>query len=204
MLGNKRNQIFILFLMGVGYPKDKIGSLLIGVDYYTGKVSYNTSHENYAVENIGLSFGAQFPINISFVDVEYKVKVSTHQIESWPMFDQRFGSNQRDNSGYQTNNNTVEVSNAILIGKELPFRNHLSLLPQIGLGYQLSGLDRNDNFYLGGGVCNCWVTNLSSSFRYDMSTFGIGIMVDFQTFPIASLELYEFTKQISILILLFK
>lgn len=152
------------------------------------------------LQKVGLSFGILIPINFPFFDYDYKVKVSTHQIDKrgWDWS----GEIQRDHAGLYDKH--ASAINEILIGKEVSNSNRFRVTPQIGLGYQLDALDQGGDSPIGGIVYGCLFTDFSSVLRYEMNDCGIGVMGNYQPCAIPSWDGYEATDRLSLSILLFK
>jgi hypothetical protein len=200
MTGPQKIPLVVASLIGVCFPRDKVGSLLVGADFLPNNEYNETSSGVYKLQKTGISFGFLIPINVPLLDLDYKVKASTHQIDKrgWDWS----GEIQRDPAGLYDKH--ASVLNEILIGKELPIDDRMGILPQIGIGYQLDALNQDGDSHIGGIVYSCLFTDFSSAFRYRISEFGIGAMANYQLCAIPSWDGYEATDRISFSILLFK
>lgn len=200
MSGLKHATIAIATVIGVCFPRDKTGSLFFGADYLPNNEYNETRAGVYKLRKTGFSFGFLIPINLPLLDVHYKVKASTHQIDErgWDWS----GEIQWNSAALYDNH--ASALNELLVGKEFPINDRLRFLPQIGVGYQLDALNQDGDSPVGGIVYSCLFTDFSSAIRYRISDFGIGAMGNYQLCMVPSWDGYEATDRMSFSILFFK
>ncbi len=102
-----------LFGLLTSLHSKEIISFNFGNENFLGK---NTSFDNYEINQSGLSFALNFPLNFQKVDAHVKAKIAHHNIKSENEKFYLFGSNE------------------VLIGKEIQYTKKVKFLPQIGIG----------------------------------------------------------------------
>lgn len=179
---------------------DKVGSIFIGMDYLPNNEYNETASGVYRLQKSGFGFGLFVPLNLPYVDSHLKVKASTHRIEkrAWDWA----GIIQKDESALYDKH--ASALNEILIGKEIGTGNKMSILPQLGLGFQLDALNQNGDSPVGGIVYSGLFTDFSGRFRYRFEYFGLETIVNYQLCLIPSWSGYEATDRIAVSLAIFK
>lgn len=196
--------IILLTLLAVTpsgvYSGDKIGGLFVGADYLPNNEYNETSSGVYKLQKPGISIGVLIPIGLPFFDYYYKVKASTHSIESrgWDWS----GQIQKDEAALYDRH--ASFVNEILVGKDMPISERTSIMPLIGVGYQLDALNQDGDSPVGGIVYSCLYSDISAMIRYRLDKFGVGILANYQLGVLPSWEGYEATDRLSISAVLFK
>jgi len=195
----KKVVLQVASLTAVCFSADRIGSVFLGLDYLPDNEYNETRSGVYKLFPVGPTIGFFIPLNIPVVDAHFKVKASTHEIEK-RAWDWAGTIHQDDAALYDWH---VSGLNEILIGKEIVFRNNISILPQLGPGIQLDALNQNGDSRVGGIVYAGFFSDFSSRIRYHFKRFGIEAIVNYQLCLIPSWSGYEATDRAAISFALF-
>ncbi|MEO7424455.1 MAG: hypothetical protein ABI036_04660 [Fibrobacteria bacterium] len=192
--------ILALFSASFCFPIDKVGSLFIGMDYLPNNEYNETAAGVYKLQKPGFAVGAFVPLNLPYVDAHFKVKASTHRIEkrAWDWS----GLIHKDESSLYDKH--ASALNEILFGKEVRTGNSVTILPQLGLGFQLDALNQDGDSPVGGIVYSDLFTDFSSRFRYRFKRFGFEAIVNYQLCLIPSWSGYEATDRLAFSLGIFK
>jgi hypothetical protein len=186
--------VAVLFWVAACFPKDKIGSVFIGLDYLPDNEYNETSSGVYRLQNSGVAIGFFVPLNLPYFDSDYKVKASTHKIEkrAWDWS----GTIRKDASALYDRH--ASALNEILFGKEFVAGKNMAVLPQLGLGFQLDALNQDGDSPVGGIVYSDLFTDFSVRFRYPFKYFGIEAIANYQLSLIPSWSGYEATDRLAV------
>jgi hypothetical protein len=185
--------ILVVFMASLAYSSDKIGSAFFGLDYLPDNEYNETSSGVYRLQRSGFNVGFYFPLNFHFVEAHYKVGATTHQIEKrgWDWT----GLIQKDESALYDKH--ASFINEILIGKEVQAMGDFTVLPQLGLGFQLDALNQDGDSPIGGIVYSDLYADFSARFRHGLKYFGVEMIVNYQYSLIPSWSGYEATDRIA-------
>ena len=199
MMGNKIAML-VAFFASFGFPLDEVGALFVGIDYLPDNEYNETAAGVYKLQKSGFAVGAFVPLNLPYVDAHFKVKATTHRIEKrawdWP------GLIHRDESSLYDKH--ASALNEILFGKEMRTGNSVTILPQLGLGFQLDALNQDGDSRVVGIVYSDLFTDFSSRFRYRFKSFGLEAIVNYQLCLIPSWSGYEATDRLAFSLAIFK
>ncbi len=192
--------ILVLFLGSVGFSADKIGSIFIGLDYLPNNEYNETASGVYRLQNSGFAIGIFVPLNFPYVDSHYKVKASTHRIQKrgWDWA----GEIQKETSHLYDKH--ASALNEILIGKEIKTGRHMTVLPQLGIGFQLDALNQDGDSPVGGVVYSDIFTDFSTRIRHQFKNFGVEVNGNYQYCIVPSWSGYEATDRIAASFAIFK
>lgn len=179
---------------------DQIGGILVGVDYLPINRYSETASGVYKLQRPGFALGILIPIRLPVLGFYYKVKASTHAIASrdW----NRYNQTQRDESALYDRH--ASLVNEILMGKNIPMTNQTSIMPLIGIGYQLDALNQDGDSPVVGIVYSCLYADMAAMARYRFEGFGVGVLANYQMGILPSWEGYEATDRLSLAMVLFK
>jgi hypothetical protein len=190
----------MVFLPSVGFSIDKVGAIFVGVDYLPNNEYNETASGVYRLRNTGFAVGLFVPLNLPFVDSHFKVKASSHRIEkrAWDWA----GVIQKDEPALYDKH--ASALNEILFGKEINTGKSMSILPQLGLGFQLDALNQDGDSPVGGIVYSDLFSDFSARFRYHFNNFGLEAIWNYQLCLIPSWSGYEATDRIAVSFAIFK
>jgi len=160
-----KNFLILLVALMIIVPDlygQKIGALFVGANNYLVSGGDN----EYNINATGLSVGWLIPINISNLNIYYKVKASHHKI------------NEYDRSPYWRKlEYFFSAVNEILIGKRLAINDKVNIIPQIGFGAigEAAYYDWDKGATHGEAFMD-----LSFLSTYDMNKLSLGIMINFE------------------------
>jgi hypothetical protein len=191
---------FVLIPVSSGFSSDKIGSLFIGLDYLPDNEYNETASGVYRLQKSGLTAGFFIPLGFPYVDAHYKVKASTHPIEK-RAWDWQGAIQKSETALYDWH---ASALNEILFGKEMRAGRDVSILPQLGLGFQLDALNQNGDSHVGGIVYSGLFSDFSSRIRFPFKHFGVEAIVNYQLCLIPSWSGYEATDRLALAFAVFK
>lgn len=190
-----RKGVFLLLLAAsAAFSGDKVGSVFSGVDYLPNNEYDETSAGVYRLGRAGFAVGFMVPLNFPFADSHLKVKASTHRIgkRAWDWE----GKIRKDESALYDRH--ASALNELLIGKDIATGRNTSILPQLGLGFQLDALDQDGDSPVGGIVYSGLFSDFSGRFRYRFRGFGLEAMANYQFCLLPSWNGYEATDRLAI------
>jgi hypothetical protein len=192
-MGRNIPGIVVLFLASLGNSADNIGSVYFGLDYLPNNEYNETSSGVYRLQRSGFNVGIFFPVNIPFVEAHYKVGATTHQIEKrgWDWT----GGIQKDESPLYDKH--ASFINEILMGKESRTIGHFTVLPQLGLGFQIDALNQDGDSPVGGIVYSDLYADFSTRLRHQLKYAGIELIINYQYSLLPSWSGYEATDRIA-------